>query len=42
MELEFQDVLKKMRETIGTMAQENAILQLTIEKLTKEEDTPTE
>ena len=32
-EIEIQEVLKNLRETIGVMAQENAILKATIAKL---------
>ena len=33
-EVDIQEVLKNMRETIGVLAQENAVLKAQIEKLT--------
>jgi hypothetical protein len=33
-EIDVQEVLKEMRETIGMMAQENALLKIQIQKLT--------
>ena len=33
-EIDVQEVLKNMRETIGVLAQENAVLKAQVEKLT--------
>ena len=33
-EVDIQEVLKNMRETIGVLAQENAVLKAQVEKLT--------
>lgn len=37
-QIELSEVLKAMREQIGVLAQENAILKATIEKLNKAND----